>query len=231
MSLALLEELKSKSEPAFADFSAKLLPTVPRERILGVRSPALSGVAKRMAKDGSYASFLQEEHYYFEEFSLHGALLGLVKFGSVEILEEELERFLPFIDNWAVCDGTASGLKAVKKYPDVFRSLCKKWLRSDKPYTVRFGIVVLLDYFLNDPLFDESVLEDVLSVRSDEYYVNMALAWLYSFALIKQFDATLPLFVDRRIENKWVHNKSIQKARESFRVSDERKKQLKQLRL
>ena len=231
MNSPLLDELKRNAEPSFADFGAKLTPTVPRERILGVRSPVLYSIAKRMAKDGSYASFLEEDHYYFEEFSLHGALLGLVKFPSVDVLVAEIERFLPFIDNWAVCDGTASGLKIVRKHPELFRSLCVKWLRSGETYTVRFGVVLLLDHFLDEPLFDKSVLTDVLTVRSQEYYVNMALAWFYSFALIKQYDATIPFFVERRIDDPWVHNKSIQKARESFRVPDERKAYLKQLRV
>lgn len=229
MNSALLEELKSKSEPSYADFTAKLNPAVPRARILGVRAPEMDRIAKRMAKDGSYLTFLREEHYYFEEFSLHGALLGYVKFDSVDELVDEVERFLPFIDNWAICDGTASGLKAVKKHPELFYSLCRKWLLSDHTYTVRFGIVVLLSYFLDD-LFRPEILDEVLAVRSEEYYVNIALAWFYSFALIKQYDATLPIFVGQRIDDIWVHNRSIRKALESYRIPEDRKIFLKRLR-
>ena len=212
-----------------AAFSAKLIPNVERERFLGLTSAQVKDLAKEAVADGSYKSFLQEDHYYFEEFSLHATILCSLKFDSAESLCAELEKFLPQVNNWAVCDTLAMGLKKIKKYPDFFYEKCKVWLRSERTYTVRFAIVVLLDYYLDENLPAET--DALANMCSDEFYIQMALAWFWSFALVKQYDAAIPYFENKEIKDVWVHNKGIQKAKESYRVSDETKAYLASLKI
>ena len=212
-----------------ADFVAGLVPGFPRENILGVTAKETDALAKKLVSSGEHLTFLEEKHRYLEEFSIHGAILGFARF-PLEILLTEIDRFLPQIDNWSVCDGTVARLKIIKKHPKIFHEKCVEYLQSDQPFTVRFAIVTLLDHFL-DEHFDPDDLTRLAAVNTDEFYVNMALAWYFSFALIKQYDQTLSLFENRRIVNPWVHDKAIQKARESYRISPERKEYLKSLKL
>ena len=219
--------LKERSSEKLKDFSAKLLPGTERERILGVKVSELRKLAKEIANSGDYRGFLEEKHYYLEETLLHGLILGYAKL-TTEALIGEIEKFLPQADNWMVTDCTASGLKAVKKNRNAFYLKCLEWLESEREYTVRFATVMLLSYFLDED-FREDIPAKLARVVSDAYYVNMAIAWYFSVALVKHYDEVIGLFRTRAIVNPWVHNKSIQKAIESYRISDERKAYLKSL--
>ncbi len=183
--------------------------------------------SKQFVKSEERWLFIQElPHKYLEENFLHAAVIPFVS-EDIEQLLENIERFLPYVDNWAVCDTLAP--KVFSKHPAAIYSKAIEWLNSDHPYTVRFGLVTLLGFFLDDH-FSADTNKIVASIETGEYYVNMAIAWYFSYALIKQYDATLPLFLDNSIKNRWVHNKSIQKAVESYRISNERKEHLKSLR-
>lgn len=219
--------LKQRSSEKLKAFSAKLLPGVDESRILGVKVPELRKVAKELVASGEYKEFLTEKHFYVEEVILHGLMLGCAKL-TIDELMRELEKFLPLADNWMVTDCTAGGLKAVEKYRDIFYSKCLEWLGSEREYTVRFAVVVLLGYYLDDD-FREDVPALLARYDSDSYYINMAIAWYFSVALVKHYDEVIGLFLTRAILNPWVHNKSIQKAVESYRISDERKAYLKSL--
>ena len=225
--LEIREELRKFAIGTHADFSAKLVPTVERERILGVKIPVLKTLAKEAVKSGEYSEFLNAEHYYLEEFILHGLILGTAKFGYDELIGR-IEAFLPEIDNWQVCDATVGALKAVKKFKEPFYDKCKEWLKSDKEYTVRFAVVTLLSYYLGEG-FNTEIPEALAAMESDKFYVNMAVAWYFSFALIKRYDETIGIFESGAIKNVWVHNKSVQKSLESYRISSDKKNYLKTL--
>ena len=231
MNSDLIKELKEKSDAKFADFNRKLIPTVPREKILGVKIPELRTIAKNMAKTVDWKDFLKEEHFYLEEFFIYGFLLGYGTFSSVEEFISEIENFLPAIDNWAVCDCTVSGLKRIKKHYEVFYEKAKEWLTSKNPFTVRFAIVMLLDYYLENDTFDAKILDMISAISSEEYYVNIAAAWFFSIALIKQYDETIKYFEERKIADEWIHNKAIQKATESYRIANETKEYLRTLKV
>ncbi|MCQ2527990.1 MAG: DNA alkylation repair protein [Saccharofermentans sp.] len=212
------KELYKLQDGKYADFSAKLSPDMKREDFIGVRTPALKEMAKRMVKDGTGSEFIRElPHKYFEENQLHAFIISLEKDFDVAI--KEVEKFLPYIDNWATCDQLRS--KAFAKYPDRLLPYIDKWLTSRKTYTIRFGIGALMCYFLDDK-FKSEYLSKVAAVKSDEYYINMMIAWYFATALAKQWEATVPYIEEYRLPE-WVHRKTIQKAVESFRVSDEQK--------
>ena len=219
--------LKERLSEKLKDFSAKLLPGVDESRILGVKVPELRKVAKELVASGEYKEFLTEKHFYVEEVILHGLILGCAKL-AIDELMRELEKFLPQADNWMVTDCTASGLKAVKKNRDAFYLKCLEWLESESEYTVRFAVVILLGYYLDDD-FRKDIPALLARYDTDSYYINMAIAWYFSVALVKRYDDVIGLFRTRAIVNPWVHNKSIQKAIESYRISDERKAYLKSL--
>ena len=217
--------LTALAEPAFAAFQAKLIPTVAPERILGVRSPALRALAKELRRQGEGAAFLDAlPHFYLEENTYHAFLLNEEK--DLAALLPRLAAFLPEIDNWAVCDGLAP--RAFNKEPEATFELVRGWLKSEREYTVRFGLVTLLRFYLDEEFRPEG-LELAAGLRREEYYIRMANAWYFSFALIKQYEAALPYLTERRLDP-WTHNKAIQKAVESFRISAERKARLKALR-
>ena len=217
--------LRALAEPAFAAFQAKLIPTVAPERILGVRSPALRALAKELRRQGEGAAFLDAlPHFYLEENTLHAYLLNEEK--DLAALLPRLAAFLPELDNWAVCDGLAP--RAFKKEPEATFELVRGWLKSEREYTVRFGLVTLLRFYLDEEFRPEG-LELAAALTREEYYIRMANAWYFSFALIKQYEAALPYLTERRLDP-WTHNKAIQKAVESFRISAERKARLKTLR-
>lgn len=225
MDVSLL--LKERSSEKLKAFSAKLLPGIEESRILGVKVSELRKVAKELVASGEYKEFLTEKHFYVEEVILHGLMLGCAKL-TIDELMRELEKFLPQADNWMVTDCTASGLKAVKKNRDSFYLKCIEWLGSESEYTVRFAVVVLLGYYLDDD-FRKDIPALLARYDTDSYYINMAIAWYFSVALVKHYDEVIGLFRSRAIVNPWVHNKSIRKAVESYRISDERKAYLKSL--
>ena len=217
-----LFELQDKK---YGELTAKLNPTVDPDTVIGVRLPTLRSLAKELIKGGLSEGFLSElPHTYFDENMLHALILCEER--DFEKATQRIEAFLPYADSWAITDTLSP--KAYAKYPDRLPQYIDKWLNSDMPYTVRFGILCLMKYFLND-LFEERYLYMVCDVHSEEYYVNMMRAWYLATALAKQYDAAIkPL--ENNILDRWTHNKTIQKAVESYRVSDEHKAYLKTLR-
>lgn len=210
----------------FRDFTSKLIPNVDKELIIGVRMPDIRRLAKSLSEEERKKFISGLPHKYHEENLLHGVMLQLIKNDIGEVITET-EKFLPYIDNWAVCDISQS--KLLERYPDVVFGKVSEWAKSEKTYTVRFAIDVLLQFFL-DENFTPEVFALAKSIVSDEYYVNMALAWFWSFALIKRYEETLPIIESERLPE-FVHNKAIQKARESYRISDERKQYLNTLKI
>lgn len=226
----IVKDIQSKlfelQDIKYRDFHAKLMPTVNKEKIIGVRIPVLRSFAKEFGKTKEAKLFLQVlPHSYYEENNLHGLLLEQIK--DYEKCLQELERFLPFIDNWATCDLLA--VRTVKKHLDVFIKEVYRWIQSQYTYTIRFGIGMLMRYYL-DENFQMEYPEKVMQICSKEYYVNMMRAWYFATALAKQPDAALPWLTERRLDV-WTHNKTIQKAVESFRIPPEMKQQLRELRI
>lgn len=209
-------------DPVYRDMQRRLLPTVDPETILGVRTPVLRQLARELEDGEAFQENLP--HRYFEENQIHAFLLEREK--DFAKTARAVEAFLPYVNNWATCD---------QLRPKAFRNqekllpLISKWLVSPAPYTVRFGLGMLLCHFLDED-FRPEFLEMAASVKSDEYYVNMMVAWYFATALAKQYDATLPYITGCRLEV-WIHNKTIQKAVESFRVPPEHKEFLKTCRI
>jgi len=219
--LFALQDLKYK------DFHGALMPTVDRNRIIGVRMPALRRLVKELAvHPEETGSFLTElPHYYYEENNVHGLLIAGMK--DFDQCVEELEQFLPYIDNWATCDLLVPKIFAGKQ--EELLPYIEKWIKSDHPYTVRFGIKMLMDFYL-DGGFSPKYLSMVASVRSDEYYVRMMIAWYFATALAKQWDAAI-VYLKEPVMDRWTHNKAIQKAIESFRITPEKKVYLRTLKV
>lgn len=210
----------------YRDFHAKLMPTVNKEKIIGVRTPALRVFAKKYGKTDEAKEYLQMlPHQYYEENNLHGLLIEQIK--DYDTCLEELERFLPYIDNWATCDMLA--VKVVKNHLDTFIDEVYRWMESDHAYTIRFGISMLMRYYLEDA-FQMEYPEKVAQIRSEEYYVNMMRAWYFATALAKQYDKILP-FIEKQKLDVWTHNKTIQKAIESYRITPEQKEYLRGLKI
>ena len=223
----LTEKLKENTDPVYREFSKKLIPDTAYE-IMGVRTPLIKKIAKSAVLDGTYKTFINEKHFYYEEFMLHGLILGLLKENFNEITDL-FEQFLPHIDNWAICDTTVAGMKIFSKNKPEILNKIKIWLASDRPYTVRVGIVSLLDFFTT-PEYTHEILSLLDGVCSDNYYVNMAASWLLSVLLIKDYSVAVQAFIKPRY-NKFIHNKALQKATESFRLAEDKKSYLKSLKL
>jgi len=214
-------------DTVYREFNCKIVRTVNIENMIGVRSPQMKMLVKEFAKDDDKYLFLSElPHQYYEENNLHAAIVSSIS-KDINVVMKYVEEFLPYIDNWATCDCFSP--KIFKKYPDLVYEKIQQWIKSNHTYTVRFGIVSLLQFFLDDN-FKPEINDLVLSVKSDEYYINIAIAWYFSYALIKQWDASIYI-IENKIMSKWLHNKSIQKAVESFRITDDRKEYLKSLRI
>lgn len=217
-------ELLLLKDEKYLAFQGPLIPSVAPERMIGVRTPALRGLAKRLLSDGSADDFLSElPHRYFEEDQLHAFILSYGKDFSRCL--SELDRFLPYVDNWATCD-QMSPVSFGKREAELIPAV-RRWLASGATYTVRFAVKVLMDHFL-DEAFDPVYLDWVASVRSEEYYVKMMVAWYFATALAKRYDHTISFFEHRKLPT-WTHNKAVQKAVESHRVSEERKRYLNSL--
>lgn len=224
-------ELEALADPAYRDFQAKLVPTVDAGRILGVRTPALRALAKRLVRerpDDVRAFLVTPAHATYDEMNLHGELIGRVA-GTPEEAFDLLDAFLPHVDNWATCDLIRVPVFQLDLPATLGR--IRAWVTSEPEYAVRFGVVQLTALFLGDA-FEPSQLELVAGIDRPEYYINMARAWYFSFALIKQPEATLPLFERRPIAlDSWTHNKALQKARESRRVTAEQRAHLQSLKV
>ena len=212
-------------EEAYGDFTAKLIPNVDREKIIGVRAPALQRLAKDFARRPEAAAFLKElPHFYLEENGLHAALINGIR--DYDACIAALDAFLPFVDNWATCDSL--GPVCFQKQHARLLGDVRRWMASDRLYTVRFGIGMLMAHFLDEDFAPEH-LDRVAEIESEEYYLRMMQAWYFATALAKQFDASLPVLEQRRLAP-WTHNKTIQKAVESRRITPEQKAYLKTLR-
>lgn len=223
----ITKDLFALQDETYRAFHAKLMPTISYEKIIGVRTPALRSYAKEAAKMPEVYDFLEElPHTYYEENNLHGAVLGLI-YKDVESYLEKLEQFLPYVDNWATCDMMSP--KVFKKNLPLVYEYVKKWLKSEDIYTVRFGIVTLLGFYLDDA-FNPEMLRLVSEVESEEYYIKMAVAWYFSIALVKQYDVAISYFTEPVLEP-WTHNKAIQKAIESYRIDKETKAYLRTLKI
>ena len=222
--MEILEELLKLKDDTYAAFQRKLLPTVDPDTVIGVRTPELKALAKKIYKSGDSDTFLTRlPHVYFEENQLHAFLLCEEKDFSACITKTE--AFLAYIDNWATCDQLSP--KVFAKQPERLLEPIENWIGSPLPYTVRFGIGMLMRYFL-DERFSSDYPARVAAVVSDEYYVNMMAAWYFATALAKQYHAVVPYLEQKRLPP-WTHRKAIQKACESCRIAPEQKSYLKTL--
>ena len=218
------DELFKLQDAEYRDFHARLVPNLDKEAIIGVRLPQLRALAKKIKPQA--AEFLAAlPHKYYEENTLHAILIAEIS--DFDECVKELNKFLPYVDNWATCDTMRP--KSFKKNRKKLISEIENWLKSSHTYTVRFGVGMLMTHFL-DGDFDKKYLERVSRIKSDEYYINMMLAWYFATALAKKWEAALPYLEEKRLP-KWVHNKAIQKARESYRITQEQKGYLKNLTL
>lgn len=222
----IVRRLFSMQDTSYRDFQAPLIPSVDKESIIGVRTPQLRALAKELSSHEDINTFSDTlPHRYFEENQLHAFIIDRIK--NIDDCLEAVGAFLPYIDNWATCDQLS---------PDVFRRnkevllpYIMDWLKSERVYTVRFGIKMLMVHF-SDKDFSDEYPELVCSIRSDEYYINMMIAWYFATLLAKQYDRVLPFIEQRRLSS-WTHNKAIQKAVESRRITPEQKAYLRTLRV
>ncbi len=221
---AIQERLFSLKDETYRAFHSRLIPNIPSERVIGVRTPQLRALAKEFAGTDAAADFLAVlPHTYFEEMQLHSFLIA--QYLDFEETLDAVNRFLPYIDNWATCDQLSP--KAFRKYPEQLLPAIRQWLAANETYTVRFGIGMLMNHFL-DERFAPEYPEWVAAAESEEYYINMMIAWYFATALSKQWDAVIPYFRAHRL-SPWLHKKSIQKATESFRIPTDRKLYLRTL--
>jgi 3-methyladenine DNA glycosylase AlkD len=222
----IVAELFRLQDKEYARMQAKIIPTVSPDRIIGVRTPALRDFAKSLNKDQDIGEFLSYlPHQYFDEDQLHAFVISLER--DFDKCIAEVDAFLPFIDNWATCDQLSP--KAFKKEPEKLLPYIRIWIKSDKTYTVRFAIGLLMQHFLDDH-FDLKYADEVAGIRSEEYYIKMMIAWYFATALAKQYELVLPYLKDKRLDD-WVHNKAIQKSIESYRITDEQKEYLRTLKV
>ena len=222
----IVAELFRMQDKDYAVLQAKIIPNVASEKIIGVRTPALRTFAKSLYKDSDIDAFLSDvPHQYFDEDQLHAFVISLEK--DFDKCIAQVDDFLPFVDNWATCDQLSP--KVFKKSPEKLLPYIETWIKSDKTYTVRFAIGMLMQHFLDDH-FDTKYADMVAKVRSEEYYINMMIAWYFATALAKQYESILPYIEEKRLDD-WAHNKAIQKSVESYRITDEQKKYLKSLKV
>ena len=222
--MEIQKELFSLQDKEYMKFSSKLTPNVPEDTIIGVRIPEIRKLAKKLVKNNEYEDFLKElPHKYYDENLLHGAIISESK--NFENCIKLLDNFLPFIDNWAVCDTISP--KIFKKHKKELIEKVKEWSQSDKTYTCRFGVEMLMTHFLDED-FKKEYLEIVANIHSEEYYVKMVVAWFFATALAKQWDYAVIYLENNRLDV-WVHNKTIQKARESLKILEDKKGYLKGL--
>ena len=221
------ERLFELQDLKYRDFNSSLIPTVDKETVIGVRTPQLRKLAKELSKDPDIENFLRTlPHKYFEENNLHGLIIEAMKYYDRCVAEMKL--FLPYIDNWATCDSLNP--KCFKRNLPLLIEDTKRWIASRHTYVCRFGIGMLMRYFLEEETFKSEYLDLVASVKSEEYYIMMMQAWYFATALAKQYDSTLSILQDKRL-NDWTHNKTIQKAKESLRISPLQKRELARLKV
>lgn len=218
------KDLFSLADADYKAFHSKLIPNISPETIIGVRTPVLRKYAATVFKSGNYKKFLKTlPHKYYEENNLHGMIIEKTEnCGDAIAL---LDDFLPYIDNWATCDLISP--KSFSKAPEKAIAAVKRWIKSDKTYEIRFAVVILIKYFLDENFLPEYA-KAVVEIKSDEYYIDMARAWYFATALAKQRAEILPYFEEKRLDA-WTHNKAIRKSIESCRISPEDKEYLRKL--
>ena len=220
------DKLYSLQDAKYRELQIRILPNLEPESIIGVRTPELRKMAKELGSREETGAFLKDlPHWFFDENQLHAFIVSGIK--DYTACLEALEHFLPYVDNWATCDQMSP--KVFRKHrPELLKPI-EKWIASEQAYTVRFGIGMLMEHYLDED-FDPAYPEIVAGVRSEEYYVNMMTAWYFATALAKQYDAALPYIENRRLAA-WTHNKAIQKAIESYRITPEQKEYLRTLKI
>ena len=220
------EELFKKQDKKYKDFNSKLIPTVDSKCFIGVRTPELRKLAKELEKREDINDFLESlPHEYFEENQLHAFILSNCK--DYEECINRVNIFLPYINNWATCDQMSP--KVFTKNKNRLLKEIKDWLASKDTYTIRFGIKMLMEHFLDED-FKKSYLNMVAKIRSDEYYINMMIAWYFATALAKQYKEAIPYIEKHKLDD-WTHNKAIQKAIESYRITPKQKEYLRTLKI
>lgn len=218
--------LETLEDPEYREFQMKLIPGIDPDRVLGIRTPDLRAYAKQLLRTGEAAGFLAVlPHDTFDENQLHAFVISGIR--DFPDCLAEVERFLPYVDNWATCDQLSPSCFA--RHTEELSPVLDRWLHSEHVYTVRFAIGMRMRYYLED-LFEDRYPREIAELRSDEYYIRMMVAWYFATALAKQYDRILPYLRERRLPE-WTHNKTIQKAVESRRITEQEKEELRRLRL
>jgi 3-methyladenine DNA glycosylase AlkD len=224
--MIIIDELFKLQDKEYREFQSKLIPNISKDSIIGVRTPLLRQLSKKIIKENNYSDFLNDlPHKYFDENQIHAFIISEIK--DYDECLFEFNKFLPYIDNWATCD--QSSPKIFLKNSDKLINEIKRWIKSKDTYTIRFGIGMLMRIYLDDN-FKPEYLKMVSNIKSDEYYVNMMIAWFFATALAKQYDSTIEYIKNYKLD-KWVHNKIIQKSIESYRISKEKKEYLKKYKI
>lgn len=223
----ITQKLFEMQDIKYRDFASKLIPNISPDNMIGVRLPNLRALAKELYKTGEYSHFINSlPHTYLEEYHLHSFIASSIK--DIDICINEIDKLLPYIDNWSVCDSLRP--KCFARNKEKALEFIKKCLASERAYTQRFAIEMLMVHFLDED-FNAEYLNIVSKIEGDDYYLKMMVAWYFATALAKQYGATLPFIENRLIKDKWTHNKAIQKALESYRVSEDKKAYLKTLKI
>lgn len=207
----------------YQSFQSKLIPNIPAETVIGVRTPVLRKLAKEAYLSGAEDFLADLPHKYYEENQLHFFIIGYIK--DYDACIRRVEEFLPYVDNWAVCDQSA--FRQFEKHKKELLEKIRLWITSEHTYTVRFALNMLMRYYLDDD-FDEEYPKMAAAVKNDDYYVKMMIAWYFATALAKQYDSIIPYIEQRRLDE-WTHRKTIRKAIESYRITDEQKAYLRTL--
>ena len=222
----IVDLLLTKQDIKYRDFQAPLFPNLDKSKMIGVRTPELKKLAKELyGKDIANKFIEMLPHRYFDENQLHAFIISLIK--DYDTCLKEVDKFLPSVDNWGTCDQLSP--KVFAKHKDELIITIKRWLKSKHTYTIRFAVGMLMQHYL-DESFKEEYMKMVASIKSEEYYVNMMIAWYFATALAKQYDSTIKYIEDKQLDP-WVHNKTIQKAVESYRITNEQKAYLKSLKI
>lgn len=220
------QRLFELSDKKYQDFHSSLCPGT--ENIIGVRVPILRNYAKELFKESEWKQTIKEiDNEYYEEIMLQGMLIGQAKGEDINIILKYVEEYVPKIDNWAICDVFCAGLKITKKYKEEMWDFIQKYINSNKEFEVRFAIVMILDYYIERDYIEED-FKIFDEVKCEEYYVKMAVAWAISICLIKFYDETVKYLKVAKLDD-WTYNKSIQKAIESYRITEDRKEYLRSM--
>lgn len=220
------QKLYELSDKKYQDFHRSLCPGI--ENIIGVRVPILRNYAKELFKQKDWKETINQiDNQYYEEIMLQGMLIGQVKDEDINIILRYVENYVPKIDNWAICDGFCAGLKITKKYKKEMWNFISKYLKSNKEFEIRFAVVMILDYYIEQEYLTEN-FKIFEQIKHEGYYVKMAISWAISICLIKYYDKTLEYLKNSKLDA-WTYNKAIQKAIESYRISADRKEILRKM--